>query len=445
MTDILARIRLLEWWATPLAYGVAVAVVGVLWWWRTRHLRWATQGLLVVAAVASGVLAWLVVDVWWHPIADGVGRHVWAWVGGIVLVVLQTLVVRRRARRPGRSRWRAAGAVGGSLGAVVAVLLAALLAINAHFSAYPTLAAALGVGYEVTTLDQLDRAGADPAATTRPAGPLMTSWTPPADMPPTGRVVEQAIPAGDPAFVPRNALVYLPPAYLTSARPLLPVLVLLHGQPGQPQDWLTAGSLQATMDAYAASHQGLAPVVVIPDTLGSVTANPLCSDAYQGRVATYVQADVPAWITANLQVDGDHSRWAIAGLSNGGTCALQVVTRDPTLFRTFLDMSGELHPTLGSEEQTIAQAFGGDKAAYEANDPLTLLARNRYPGIAGIFSAGDGDAAYLPAAQQLQAAAQAAGMTTELRTYPGAHTWSTWSAALADQVGWLGDRLGITA
>lgn len=193
------------------------------------------------------------------------------------------------------------------------------------------------------------------------------------------------------------------------------------------------------------THEGLAPVVVIPDPLGNAAANPLCSDAHLGRVATYLQSDVPAWITRNLQVDPDRSRWAIAGLSNGGTCALQVVTRDPTGFPTFLDLSGELHPSLGSEEQTIAQGFGGDRAAYEANDPLTLLGRNTYPGVAGVFSAGTDDSVYLPDAQQLEAAARTAGMITELRTYPGGHAWNVWSRALADQMDWLGDRLGLTA
>ncbi|MDN5570445.1 MAG: esterase family protein [Propionibacteriaceae bacterium] len=445
MTDALRAIPLLGWWAAPLAISVTLIVAGLLWWFRTRHLRWFTQVLVVAAGPVVGVLAWWAVDVAWHPVADGIGRYVWAWLGACAVVVAQAVTRRRRQREPRRGVGRAIGAAAGSMGGVVAVALAALLAINAHFGAYPTLAAALGVGYRTATMGQLPAAQNDPGDAPRPAGPLLASWTPPADMPATGQVITAEIPASDPAFVPRTGLVYLPPAYLTARRPVLPVLVLLAGQPGEPRDWLTAGSLQTTMDAWAMTHEGLAPVVVIPDPLGSAAANPLCSDAHLGRVATYLQSDVPDSITRNFQVDTDRSRWAIAGLSNGGTCALQVVTRDPTQYHSFLDLSGELHPTLGSEEQTIAQGFGGDRAAYEANDPLTLLGRNTYPGIAGIFSVGADDPAYLPAAQQLDAAARAAGMTTELRTYPGGHGWNVWSTALSDQLDWLGGRLGITA
>lgn len=444
MTEVLASIPLLAWWATPLAVVVAVLVVGTTWWRHTQHLRPRTQALLVGIGLVVGVAAWLAVDVVWHPVADGVGPYVWAWVGILGFVVAQAFA---RPRRPddGHRMRRSLGVLLGGVARIVVAALAALLALNAHFAAFPSLAAALGVGYDVTTLDQLPEATVAPTGIHRPDGPLIASWQPPANLPLAGRVITATIPASDPAFTPRPALAYLPPAYLTAERPLLPVLVLLAGQPGEPRDWLTAGRLQESMDAYAATHGGLAPVIVIPDPLGDATRNPLCSDADLGDVATYLHDDVPAWIAQNLQVDPDRTRWAIAGLSNGGTCALQAVTRDPAAFPTFLDMSGELHPTLGSEQVTIDKGFGGDRAAYEANDPLTLLGQRRYDGVHGVFSAGESDTEYLPAARELKAAADAAGMTTELRTYPGTHSWAVWSQALADQVGWLGDRLGLTA
>ena len=141
------------------------------------------------------------------------------------------------------------------------------------------------------------------------------------------------------------------------------------------------------------------------------------------------------------------AHWAVAGLSNGGTCAMQVVSRSPGTFRTFLAISPEEHPTLGSEERTISQGFGGNRAAYEANDPLSLMAAappGRYEGIAGILSVGRQDERYLRAVPVLAEAATKAGMTVTTRQYDGGHTWSVWGQALADQVDWLGGRLGIT-
>ncbi|WP_407812297.1 alpha/beta hydrolase-fold protein, partial [Staphylococcus aureus] len=86
-------------------------------------------------------------------------------------------------------------------------------------------------------------------------------------------------------FSARDAEIYLPPAYFTNPRPELPVLVLLAGQPGAPEDWLQGGRLVQTMDTYAAAHSGLAPVVVVADGTGSELANPLCVDSQLGNVA----------------------------------------------------------------------------------------------------------------------------------------------------------------
>ena len=127
---------------------------------------------------------------------------------------------------------------------------------------------------------------------------------------------------------------------------------------------------------------------------------------------------------------------------------MQVVSRSPGTFRTFLAISPEEHPTLGSEERTISQGFGGNRAAYEANDPLSLMAAappGRYEGIAGILSVGRQDERYLRAVPVLAEAATKAGMTVTTRQYDGGHTWAVWRQALADQVDWLGRRLGIAS
>ena len=225
------------------------------------------------------------------------------------------------------------------------------------------------------------------------------------------------------------------------------MVVALTGQPGSPSDWFELGGLKDTMDAYAAAHDGLAPVVVVADLLGSPYRNPLCSDTVRGgRVATYLERDVPDWIRQNLQVDLDPEHWAVAGLSNGGTCALQVAARSPEVYRNFLAMSAEEHPSLGSEQRTINVGFDGDRASYEANDPLTIMASappGRYSGVSGIVSVGRDDKQYRPVVPVLVDATTQAGMSVSQREYAGGHTWATWSVAMADQMDWLGRRLGI--
>ena len=133
------------------------------------------------------------------------------------------------------------------------------------------------------------------------------------DMPATGTVSTVAIPGTKSRFAARDAWIYLPPAYLTTPRAELPVIMLMAGQPGEPRDWFEAGKLGAVMDAFAAQHQGLAPVVVVVDHLGDRFANPGCVDSPQGNVFTYLTPDVPDWIKANLQVAPDTQSGPSAG------------------------------------------------------------------------------------------------------------------------------------
>ncbi|RIK15621.1 MAG: esterase [Acidobacteria bacterium] len=419
----------------PVALAVLAAVVLALWWWRTRRLAVRSQAGLLLVAVAVAVGLWFGVDRVWRPVPDEVGVFTWTTVGALTLVVLQALA------GPWRRGERVRGAAGAA-GATAVALLAVAVALNAHFSTYATLGSALRLDLHPVALEQVDAAPVNDPATG--SGATYTWWTAPTDLPAAGTVVRTPVPASDPDFSPRQAYVYLPPAYLTDRRPLLPVLVLVAGVPGGPADWLTGGELTRTMDAFAAAHHGLAPVVVVPDDLGGSLTNPLCSDAWRGDVATYLEQDVPAWVSAHLQVDADHAHWAVGGISNGGTCALQLATRAPQVYPTFLDMSGEPHPTLGTPARTLARGFGGDEAALEANDPLTLMARQRYPQVAGIVSVGRDDGRYRHSQHEVYAAARAAGMDVQLREYPGGHAWTTWAAALTDQLPWLARRQGIT-
>lgn len=286
-----------------------------------------------------------------------------------------------------------------------------------------------------------------------------------------GRVLSVRVPASAPAGLrplsPRPARLYLPPAHPDPAirprpgapdgapargegeGPELPVLVLMSGQPGSPEDWVTRGGLAETMDGLAARYEGRAPIVLVVDQLGSPWRNPLGSDtARGGAAATYLEEDVPSWLRKHTAASAEPARWAIGGVSNGATCALQVIARGRAPFRTFLAMSAQEHPCLEPPVITVPVGFGGDRAAFEANDPLSLWAAagpGAYDGVAGVLSAGRSDRRYAPATPVLARAAGAAGIAVSTRTYIGGHEWSVWSRALANQAGWLAERLGLGA
>ncbi|HKT01959.1 MAG TPA: alpha/beta hydrolase-fold protein, partial [Rugosimonospora sp.] len=315
--------------------------------------------------------------------------------------------------------------------------------INGYWGMYPTLHAlnqALHPGAAVP----LPRPAPRGRTVTAPAGrTLLDAWHPPAGMPTTGVVSRVDIPGWTSGFRARPAYVYLPPAYLVAPRPLLPVVVLLAGQPGEPGNWITALRLADLMDAYARAHHGLAPVAVVPDDLGATTANPLCVDSPRGNVETYLARDVPAWIRANLQVDTDRRHWFIGGYSHGGTCSLQLAVRAPAVYGGFVDISGQREPTLGSRAKTLQGAFGGSAAAFARINPLDILRRTRYPDTVGLLAAGTADTVYLPQQRQVYAACQAARMGVRWLGVPGGHTMTMWREAFRQALPWLGVQGGI--
>ncbi|MBM7472033.1 alpha/beta hydrolase [Subtercola frigoramans] len=316
-----------------------------------------------------------------------------------------------------RSRWyhKALG-----LCASVVFLMTGAVGINIDFGTYPTVNSLLGVSpYDSVSVPALAAAHDYPS-------PLSASWSAPADMPATGMVASVSIPATVSGFVARKALVYLPPAALTASPPVLPVVITLSGQPGSPSDPLVSGHLIESLDTFAQAHSGLAPIVVSPDQLGDAQNNPMCVDGALGNSATYLTVDVVNWIRSSLPVAAPGPEWGIAGFSQGGTCSIQLGAGHPELFGAILDVSGELVPANGEEQETIDSGFAGSRAAYLAALPESILkARAPYSTFA-VFSAGQNDTIYQPDAVVMSDAARAAGMTVSYFVAPdSAHDYTT--------------------
>jgi S-formylglutathione hydrolase FrmB len=399
-------------------------------------VRWLAICVPLIVMAAGGVIAlltWLINNVW-RPFADLLPFTVvlWSWVAlaGVMLAFARLPLLRTWPRRAA------------AIAAGVLVLAAAANQVNGYFQAYPSLRVALAPWLDPKPV--LTRTVHVTEVLARPGQALENIWHPPRGMPKTGAVYQVDIPGVVSGFAARPGYIYLPPAYLATPRPRLPVLVLLGGQPGDARAWVDAGRIQAVMDGFARRHSGLAPVVVMPDDLGSEFANPLCLNSRLGEVQTYLTVDVPQWVTSHLQVRPPGRGWAIGGFSEGGTCAIQLSTQAPQLFPFFVDISGQLEPTLGSRRLTISRAFRGDAAAFARVDPILVLARTRFPRNAGVFVGGANDRVYTPQQQMMYLAARRAGMDVTFVSLPGGHDWRVWRGGLEHNVAWLASRLGIT-
>ncbi|SMQ68401.1 alpha/beta hydrolase-fold protein [Agreia sp. VKM Ac-1783] len=332
-----------------------------------------------------------------------------------------------------RSTWRRVIAV---ILSVVLFVATSAMGINIDFGQYQTVRSALGLStYTGSRLPEIARPDPD-------TQPTIAGWTAPADLPKVGVVGEATIPATVSGFPARPAVVYLPPAALTSNPPKLPVLIMLSGQPGSPPAPLETAKLQQSLDAYAAAHQGLAPIVVSPDHLGDPSSNPMCVDSPLGNSASYLTVDVPEWIRSTLPVLDDPGGWGIGGLSQGGTCSIQLGAAHPELFSVILDASGEEFPTLGDKQTTIDQGFGGDPAAYADAYPAAIMAAHApYTDTFAVFGVGSNDSGFLPGVQKLYADAKAAGMTaTYIEAQGSGHDATTWSYVFEKGLGLIADH-----
>ncbi|MFC1432044.1 alpha/beta hydrolase [Streptacidiphilus sp. N1-3] len=430
----------LDWSLLSGAVPVTVAVVGavaLLLLCFSRHRGWWLRRA-PLALLVAGALTWLVarvVDDWWQPFPEGLPSDSLLWIGVGILAVVLVLF-----RMPGL-RWRERG---GMVGCGALVLLLCASQLNVQFQEYPTLRAAPGpwkVKAGPLSAEDLARR---PTVSVPDGQALSQVWKPPAGLPATGTLATTAIPGTVSHFAARDAHVYLPPAYQASPRPRLPVLVLLAGQPGSPDDWVDSGQLVTVLDGFAAAHQGLAPVVAVVDPLGSAFANTLCLDSRIAQAQTYLARDVPDWIGTHLQVATGRGATAIGGLSFGGTCSLQLAVNAPDVYGSFLDISGQDEPTLGSRDKTVSKAFGGDAAAFAKVNPLDVMARRSFPHTAGAIVSGASDSIYTPQQQRVLTACRQAGMDVTWRLLPGGHSWQVWRAGLEQELPWVAQHTGLT-
>ena len=457
--DFLEDLRLVDGPVLWIAWAAGGAGVAYLLWHGARRRRGnasARRRLDVLLPPAAAVLAaaallagvhWLLIYVF-TAFPEELPREVLAWsllpITALLLWTMRVWGIWRpgAARAPGQGGPRhPARATAVATAALLGVVLLAAVQINGYFGLNHTLSDLMGTAVaRVQPLEDGLKRG--PGA---PAGVRLSEWNPPAELPDGGVVRRAVIPGTSSGFESREAYIYLPPAYRTTPRPALPVLVLFSGQPGAPADWLTGGALRSRMDRYAAEHHGVTPVEVVDDPNGSASGNTLCMDSRIARADTFLATDVPAWIKRTLDVDPDPSQWAAGGFSFGGTCAMQMVTRHPDIYSSALAFSSEKEPALAKErEKTIAASFGGDTEAFDRQTPLRLMEDNRFDGHAIYFGAGERDPEFIGYMDLLSEAARSAGFTVETRRIAGAgHSWETASKGLPGGLDFLAARWGI--
>ena len=296
----------------------------------------------------------------YDPLIDTLGSlSITAWwpvrVVVLALGAVAVLAAARALRRP-------ASPVVRTLAVTAAVLLALLTiggVVNAHYAYVPTLGEALGDEPSLSSVDGPDGV----TAGSRRTGQVGAAHRPAHRV----RASRRARPRST--------------CRLRGSRrggPRCPWSCSCTVSPVTRPDWADGGEAAATADAWAAQHRGVAPVLVMPDINGSLTADTECVDSPVGNAETYLTVDVPAAVQQRFGTTPPGRSWALAGLSEGGACAIMLALRHPDLFGTFGDFGGLSGPRVGESDDdtaaTVAELFGGSRQEFAAHEPADLLA-----------------------------------------------------------------------
>jgi S-formylglutathione hydrolase FrmB len=247
--------------------------------------------------------------------------------------------------------------------------------------------------------------------------------------------------------------VYLPPQYFERAYRTFrfPAVELIHGFPGQPQDWITVLNATTTLQNLMSEGKAKPAVLVMPDANGGRGISLQCLNQVNGpQDATYLAEDLPRAISRALRVQPPGSAWGIAGYSEGGYCAANLGLRYAADYGYAGVLSGYFKPSDNqlNHPSRLVQPFGGNARLKRLNTPSDLL--QILPGGTPIphfwLGAGSADTNNVTKAEIFQQLVQLRQPAVTLKIIPGGgHTMYTWRQLLAPMLQWMTPNLAKQA
>jgi enterochelin esterase-like enzyme len=255
--------------------------------------------------------------------------------------------------------------------------------------------------------------------------------------------------------ITRTVFIYLPPQYFQRSyvHYRFPVIELLHGSPGNPEQWVDVMNVLPTLDDLLATHQADPAVLVMPDTDGGRQYSLQCLNAVGGvQDATYVATSVPDYIAAHLRVQPPGKAWGVAGLSEGGFCAANLALQYPTRYGYAGVMSGYFVP-LGNrvpkhnrpgQPVIYVNPFAGHPALKARNTPQLYISHIPPGTLLPQFwlAAGKLDGQDVQTAESFRQQLQLRQAVVPLWIVPnGSHNATVWRGALRPMFIWMTPQL----
>jgi enterochelin esterase-like enzyme len=332
------------------------------------------------------------------------------------------------------------------IAALVAFLVAVqfgIMAVNRYFDYYPTWGAAFA---DLTNAPPPKAASGGSSFTVVGKGHGLLSGQPIVESvaEQQGYQFEATLP-GRLSHISRYAYIYLPAQYFQPAyrNYRFPAIELIHGQPGEPADWINVMGVVAIMNNLV--NRGLAKpaILVMPDANGGVNTSEQCLNQVGGQQdMTYLGIDVPEYVSTHLaRVQPPGLAWGLAGYSEGGYCAVNMALQ-PMLSRRYGAagvLSGYFAPYPNFINGKNVNPFGHNQKLRLLNTP-DYEVKHLQPGQQiPLFwiGAGSGDKQDLDGASYFWNELSLYQAGAPLKFQPGGHTMAVWRSQISPMLEWM--------
>lgn len=249
-----------------------------------------------------------------------------------------------------------------------------------------------------------------------------------------GKIISTTYPSPALGGQQRQIAIYLPPFYNDPVNKdrRYPVLYVLHGTPGSPNDWFAAGHLADTANQLIARHEIGDMIIVSPDGRGQPGASPEWGNSADGhqRLEDAIAFDLVRYIDSHYRTIALASYRAIGGLSAGGFGAMNLASHHPDIFGAVI--------SLGGYYQAEGTIWGTQLTYRQENSPLYVFPRRPDDWQLAIFlGAADKDQPYYADTKAFSAELTQLHISYHLNVERGAHAWSIWAKQMWNALLWL--------
>jgi S-formylglutathione hydrolase FrmB len=228
-------------------------------------------------------------------------------------------------------------------------------------------------------------------------------------------------------------IVYLPPSYYTrqGQNRRYPTLYLLHGSPGNYQDWIMAGKADQSADSLIAQQKIPELIMVLPDGNGRISPSEWGNSYNQSqKMETFVAVDLVRYIDQHFRTIAQPADRAIGGLSMGGFGAMNIAVHHSEVFGTAISLGGYYN---------AENAVWGNNVEYkQQNSPAKVLPNDRQAWKLHIFlGAATQDQPYYRDTMQFAHELDSLSIPYHLDIEKGYHSWTVWEVQMYKALLWL--------